>query len=88
MSDKRGQLWCLYSVFGFIALFLLGWVVLAGFVPPPSPADSAEHIASQGEAQHIPRASGRERNGVGPDGVGHRLTVAAADANRPRPARP
>jgi hypothetical protein len=45
MSDKRVQLWCLYSVFGFVTLFLIGWVVLAGFVPPPSPADSAEHIA-------------------------------------------
>ena len=45
MSDKRVQLYCAYSVFGFIAAFLIGWVLLAGFVPPPSPAASAEHIA-------------------------------------------
>ena len=46
MSDKRVQLLCVYSVFGFIAVFLVGWVLLAGFVPPPSPADSAQHIAA------------------------------------------
>ncbi|BBY80208.1 hypothetical protein H7I53_15585 [Mycolicibacterium pulveris] len=45
MSDKRIQLWCVYSVFGFIAIFLVGWVALAGFVPPPSPLDGAERIA-------------------------------------------
>lgn len=44
MSGKRVQLWSLYSVFGFIALFLIGWVLLARMVPPPSPADNPEQI--------------------------------------------
>jgi hypothetical protein len=45
MSDKRLQLWCIYSVFVFAGLFLIGWVLLARFVPPPSPIDSPEEIA-------------------------------------------
>lgn len=41
----RNQLWCAYS--GFIAMvaLIVGWVFCAGFVPPPSPSDSAEEIA-------------------------------------------
>jgi hypothetical protein len=45
MTDKRVQLCCAYSVFGFIAAFLIGWVALAGFVPPQSPTASADQIA-------------------------------------------
>ncbi|MDB5968368.1 MAG: hypothetical protein JWQ90_818 [Hydrocarboniphaga sp.] len=45
MSDKRVQLWCAYSVFGFIVLFLIGWVGFAGFVPPRSPMEGADDIA-------------------------------------------
>lgn len=39
------QLWCIYSAFGFIGLFLIGWIPLAHFVPPSSPAAAAEEIA-------------------------------------------
>ena len=45
MTSKRVQLCCAYSVFGFIAAFLIGWVALAGFVPPQSPTASADQIA-------------------------------------------
>jgi hypothetical protein len=45
MSNKRVQLWCLNSVFVFVVLFLIGWVVLARMVPPPSPVDTPEEIA-------------------------------------------
>jgi hypothetical protein len=45
MSGKRVQLWSLYSVFGFIALFLIGWVLLARMVPPPSPTSTPEQLA-------------------------------------------
>ncbi|HEX9832292.1 MAG TPA: hypothetical protein VGA66_04250 [Mycobacterium sp.] len=45
MSDNRVQLWCVYSAFVFIAVFVIGWVGLAGFVPPPSPNDTAAQIA-------------------------------------------
>jgi hypothetical protein len=43
--NTRTQLWCAYC--GFIAMFSLGlgWVVLAGFVPPPSPADTPAETA-------------------------------------------
>lgn len=53
MSDKRVQLWCVYSVFGFIAVFLIGWVALAGFVPPPSPTDSAQQITAMFEQRLV-----------------------------------
>jgi hypothetical protein len=45
MSDKRFQLRCLYTGYAFLAVFTLGWVILAGFVPPPSPNDSPEMVA-------------------------------------------
>lgn len=45
VSDKRVQRWCAYSAYVFAILFLFGWVVLAGFVPPMSPADSAAQTA-------------------------------------------
>ncbi|MUL65929.1 hypothetical protein BOO86_15745 [Mycobacterium sp. CBMA 234] len=45
MTNNRVQLYCAYSVFGFIAAFLIGWVALAGFVPPPSPTASAGQVA-------------------------------------------
>lgn len=45
MSDQRTQLWCVYSAYGFIALFLIGWVGLAGFVPPVSPTATPEAVA-------------------------------------------
>jgi hypothetical protein len=46
MSDKRVQLWCIYSAVPFAVLFLIGWVVLAGFAPPPSPMDNPAQIAA------------------------------------------
>ncbi len=45
MSDKRVQLWSIYAVFGFIVLFLIGWVLLARMVPPPSPMGDPEKMA-------------------------------------------
>jgi hypothetical protein len=45
MSDQRMQKWCLNSIFVFIGLFLIGWVLLARIVPPPSPTDTADQIA-------------------------------------------
>lgn len=41
----RVQLLCAYAGYGFLVLYLLGFVVLARFVPPPDPGASAEHIA-------------------------------------------
>jgi hypothetical protein len=41
----RNQLACAWSGFVFIALFLGGFWVIAGFVPPPSPANPAEVTA-------------------------------------------
>jgi len=47
MTDTRTQLWCCYSCYAFLVLFSIGWAVLAGFLPPPSPASGAEEIAAQ-----------------------------------------
>lgn len=43
---------CVYSGFGCIALFFLGFWVLAGFVPPPSPAAPASEIALMFRQRH------------------------------------
>ena len=37
MSDKRVQLYCAYSVFGFIAAFLIGWCCWPGLCHRPHP---------------------------------------------------
>jgi len=47
MNDRRLQLVCCYSCWGCLVLFGLGWVVLAGFLPPPSPAATAAQVAHQ-----------------------------------------
>jgi hypothetical protein len=43
--NRRAQQWCLWSGPVFMAVFLLGFWVIAGLVPPPSPHDSALKIA-------------------------------------------
>jgi hypothetical protein len=40
------QRWCVWSAVGFCALFALGYWVLAGLVPPPSPLDTAGQVAA------------------------------------------
>jgi hypothetical protein len=45
--NARVQLVSAYLFFVFMALFALGFWVLAGFMPPPNPAESAQAIARQ-----------------------------------------
>jgi hypothetical protein len=47
MTDKRTQLIAVNSCWVCLAFFGLGWVVLAGFLPPPSPHDTALQIADR-----------------------------------------
>lgn len=47
MSDARTQIWCARACYAFLVLFGIGWVALAGFMPPPSPAAGAEEIAAE-----------------------------------------
>jgi hypothetical protein len=44
--NTRGQLICLYSGYAFFVLYLLGIVVVAGFIPPPEPSWSSDVIAA------------------------------------------
>lgn len=44
MLNTRMQMWCLWCGPVAIGLFLLGFWIVAGLVPPPSPNDSAEEI--------------------------------------------
>jgi hypothetical protein len=44
--NLRANRVCAWSGVGFVVLFLLGFWVIAGFVPPPSPARSADQIAA------------------------------------------
>jgi hypothetical protein len=43
----RAQMACAWSGVGFVVVFLLGFWVFAGFVPPPAPGASAEMIAAR-----------------------------------------
>jgi hypothetical protein len=45
-NAHRNQLICAYSGFAFVLLFLVGFWPIAGFVPPPSPGNSAEVTAA------------------------------------------
>ena len=45
-STTKTQLVWAYSCYGFIGVFGIAFVVLAGFFPPPSPTVDAEHIAA------------------------------------------
>jgi hypothetical protein len=44
--NKRAQMLCAWSGPAFMALFLIGFWVVAGLVPPPTPHDSALKIAA------------------------------------------
>lgn len=44
--NTRGQLICLYSGYAFFILYLVGIVVVAGFIPPPAPSWSPDAIAA------------------------------------------
>jgi hypothetical protein len=43
--DRRLQVVCVWSILAFAVLFGIGCFVLAGFIPPPSPAATAQAIA-------------------------------------------
>jgi hypothetical protein len=47
MTDRRTQLLAVNSCWVFLVLFGIGWVGLAGFMPPPAPHDTALQIARQ-----------------------------------------
>jgi hypothetical protein len=44
--NTRSQLVCIRAGYAFLALFIIGWVPLAHFVPPPDPAADAQRIAA------------------------------------------
>ena len=50
--STRNQLICLWSGYGFFILYLLGIVVVAGFIPPPAPSLSGEAIAAFFDQRH------------------------------------
>jgi hypothetical protein len=45
LTEHRVQVWCIWSAPVFVVL-LFGALLLAGWVPPPSPAQSAEQVAA------------------------------------------
>jgi hypothetical protein len=42
----QSQLWCCYSVFPFMLLFMTGWVLVGQLLPPLSPAMGADELAA------------------------------------------
>lgn len=58
MSDaarRRIHLFCAWSGFWYVGVLLLGWAVIAGFLPPHRPSAGAAEIAAiyQGPVTHI-----------------------------------
>ena len=45
--SARTQRLCIWSGVGFMALFFLGFGVIAGYIPPPNPANSAAEVAQR-----------------------------------------
>jgi hypothetical protein len=45
MMSRRAQLVCAWAGPALVVVFLIGCIPLAGFIPPPHPADSAQRIA-------------------------------------------
>jgi hypothetical protein len=50
--DRKLQLTCAYSGYAFTLLFVVGFWVIAGFVPPPHPTESAIRIAAIYRTNH------------------------------------
>lgn len=46
------KLACAYSGYAFVVLFLVGFVPIAGFVPPPRPTETAAQIAARFHSDH------------------------------------
>jgi hypothetical protein len=44
--NTRTQLFCAWCGIAFVALFTLGWWIIAGFVPPMSPALTGDEVAT------------------------------------------
>lgn len=44
--SRKADAWFAWSGIPFVALFVLGMMAFAGFVPPPSPTSSADEIAA------------------------------------------
>ncbi|WP_293043325.1 hypothetical protein [Mycobacterium sp.] len=49
----RNQLICLASGYGFFVLYLLGLVVVAGFIPPPAPGWGDDGVAAYFHTRHL-----------------------------------
>jgi hypothetical protein len=49
----RNQLVCLGSGYGFFVLYLLGLVVVAGFIPPPAPGWGDDAVAAYFHSRHL-----------------------------------
>jgi MFS family permease len=50
--STRNQLVCLWTGYAFFILYLLGIVVVAGFIPPPAPSMSGEQVAAFFDQRH------------------------------------
>lgn len=45
MNSRKNQLMCAWSGLIFLLMFFVGWAVIGGFLPPPSPGVSAQEVA-------------------------------------------
>jgi hypothetical protein len=51
--NRKGEMLCAWTGPLCVALFFIAWVVLAGWMPPPTPAMSADEIAAMYQARTI-----------------------------------
>lgn len=45
--ELKAQRWCAYSGYGCVLVFMTGFALVAGFIPPPAPSGSAQQVATQ-----------------------------------------
>lgn len=51
-TKSKIQMFGLWSGMGYMATILIGWALIAGFVPPPSPSTSVDQVAALYQADY------------------------------------
>jgi hypothetical protein len=45
--ELKAQRWCAFSGYVCVAIFMTGFALIAGFIPPPAPSGNAAQVATQ-----------------------------------------
>jgi hypothetical protein len=50
--ELKAQRWCAYSGYACVLVFMVGFALIAGFIPPPAPSTGARELAEQYRGDH------------------------------------